>query len=134
MSQRTSAVSPRSTDLGFGILITANDTADLWLRQFKFESAISLLLLPLGLPFTNYFTLLLRAECGLEQSIKHLGAMARTAGIHLIIATQRPEAKVVTPIIRSNLPGRVALRTASEADSAIILGNKQTNYGGESAR
>ena len=62
----------------------------------------------------------------LEQSIKRLGAMARAAGIHLIIATQRPEAKVVTPIIRSNLPGRVALRTASEADSAIILGNKQT--------
>lgn len=62
----------------------------------------------------------------LEQNIKRLGAMARAAGIHLIIATQRPEAKVVTPIIRSNLPGRVALRTASEADSAIILGGKQT--------
>jgi DNA segregation ATPase FtsK/SpoIIIE, S-DNA-T family len=61
----------------------------------------------------------------LELSIKRLGAMARAAGIHLIIATQRPEAKVVTPLIRSNLPGRVALRTASEADSAIILGGKQ---------
>ncbi len=62
----------------------------------------------------------------LELSIKRLGAMARAAGIHLIIATQRPEAKVVTPIIRSNLPGRVALRTSSEADSAIVLGGKQT--------
>lgn len=62
----------------------------------------------------------------LEQNIKRLGAMARAAGIHLIIATQRPEAKVVTPIIRSNLPGRVALKTASEADSTIILGGKQT--------
>jgi DNA segregation ATPase FtsK/SpoIIIE, S-DNA-T family len=61
----------------------------------------------------------------LEQSIKRLGAMARAAGIHLIIATQRPEAKVVTPLIRSNLPGRVALRTASAADSAIILGGKE---------
>ena len=60
----------------------------------------------------------------LEASIQRLGAMARAAGIHLIIATQRPEAKVVTPLIRSNLPGRVALRTASEADSAIILGGK----------
>ncbi|MEO1765184.1 MAG: DNA translocase FtsK, partial [Cyanobacteria bacterium J06629_18] len=57
------------------------------------------------------------SRSALEQSIKRLGAMARAAGIHLIIATQRPEAKVVTPIIRSNLPGRVALRTASEADS-----------------
>ncbi len=61
----------------------------------------------------------------LEQSIKRLGAMARAAGIHLIIATQRPEARVVTPLIRSNLPGRVALRTASAADSSIILGSKQ---------
>ncbi|MGC1305885.1 MAG: DNA translocase FtsK [Phormidesmis sp.] len=60
----------------------------------------------------------------LEQSIQRLGAMARAAGIHLVIATQRPEAKVVTPLIRSNLPGRVALRTASDADSAIILGGK----------
>ncbi|KAB8333176.1 cell division protein FtsK [Scytonema tolypothrichoides VB-61278] len=66
------------------------------------------------------------SRTALEQSIKRLGAMARAAGIHLIIATQRPEAGIVTPIIRSNLPGRVALRTASEADSAIILGGKQT--------
>ena len=66
------------------------------------------------------------SRTALEQSIKRLGAMARAAGIHLIIATQRPEAKVVTPIIRSNLPGRVALRTASEADSAIVLGGKQS--------
>ena len=62
----------------------------------------------------------------LEISIKRLGAMARAAGIHLIIATQRPEANVVTPIIRSNLPGRVALTTASEADSKIILGGSST--------
>lgn len=58
----------------------------------------------------------------LELSIKRLGAMARAAGIHLIIATQRPEAGIVTPIIRSNLPGRIALRTASIADSKIVLG------------
>jgi DNA segregation ATPase FtsK/SpoIIIE, S-DNA-T family len=62
----------------------------------------------------------------LESSIKRLGAMARAAGIHLIIATQRPEARVVTPLIRSNLPGRVALRTASEADSKIVLGGDDT--------
>jgi DNA segregation ATPase FtsK/SpoIIIE, S-DNA-T family len=61
----------------------------------------------------------------LELSIKRLGAMARAAGIHLIIATQRPEAGIVTPIIRSNLPGRIALRTASIADSKIVLGGTQ---------
>jgi S-DNA-T family DNA segregation ATPase FtsK/SpoIIIE len=63
----------------------------------------------------------------LEFYIKRLGAMARAAGIHLIIATQRPEAKIVTPIIRSNLPGRVALRTASDADSKIVLGGQETS-------
>jgi DNA segregation ATPase FtsK/SpoIIIE, S-DNA-T family len=62
----------------------------------------------------------------LEQSIKRLGAMARAAGIHLIVSTQRPEAGIVTPIIRSNLPGRIALSTRSEADSKIILGGTST--------
>ena len=62
----------------------------------------------------------------LEDSIKRLGAKARAAGIHLIIATQRPEARVVTPLIRSNLPGRVALKTASIGDSQIILGGRET--------
>ncbi|NBD15920.1 MAG: cell division protein FtsK [Cyanobacteria bacterium] len=62
----------------------------------------------------------------LEYSIKRLGAMARAAGIHLIISTQRPEAKIVTPIIRANLTGRVALKTSTEADSKIILGGSQT--------
>ncbi|BAY61308.1 cell division FtsK/SpoIIIE [Calothrix brevissima NIES-22] len=62
----------------------------------------------------------------LEQSIKRLGAKARAAGIHLIIATQRPEAGIVTPLIRSNLPGRIALSTRSEADSKIILGGTST--------
>ena len=61
----------------------------------------------------------------LESGIKRLGAKARAAGIHLIIGTQRPDAKVVTPLIRSNLPGRVALKTASEVDSTIVFGNKE---------
>ncbi len=77
--------------------------------------------------FDEYADFMVEKESrtALEQSIKRLGAMARAAGIHLIIATQRPEAKIVTPVIRSNLPGRVALRTASEADSDIVLGGKQ---------
>ena len=64
-----------------------------------------------------------QTSTALEASIKRLGGMARAAGIHLIVATQRPEAKVVTPIIRDNLPGRIALSTSgSEANSKIILG------------
>ncbi|MDJ0732538.1 MAG: DNA translocase FtsK [Nostocaceae cyanobacterium] len=79
--------------------------------------------------FDEYADFMVEKEprTALEQSIKRLGAKARAAGIHLIIATQRPEAKVVTPLIRSNLPGRIALRTASEADSKIVLGGTETS-------
>ena len=58
----------------------------------------------------------------LEAPLRRIGAKSRAAGIHLIMATQRPEASVVTPLLRSNLPGRVALRVASRADSNLILG------------
>jgi hypothetical protein len=62
------------------------------------------------------------AKKTLEKPLKRIGALARAAGIHLVLATQRPEAGVVTPLLRSNLPGRVALQVASEADSKLILG------------
>lgn len=68
-----------------------------------------------------------KTKKSLEDNTKRLGAKARAAGIHLIISTQRPEAKVVTPIIRSNLPGRIALLTASDADSKIILGGEDSS-------
>jgi hypothetical protein len=57
----------------------------------------------------------------LEQLLRSVGAMGRAAGIHLVLGTQRPEASVVTPLLRSNLPGRVGLRVASEKDSKLFL-------------
>ena len=57
----------------------------------------------------------------IESSIERLGFMARAAGIHLIIALQRPDAKTVSGRIKSNLPGRIAFRVASQIESKIIL-------------
>jgi S-DNA-T family DNA segregation ATPase FtsK/SpoIIIE len=62
------------------------------------------------------------AKAELEKPLKRIGAKARAAGIHLVLATQRPEASVVTPLLRSNLPGRLGFTVASEADSKLILG------------
>ncbi|CAK9062766.1 DNA translocase FtsK, partial [Durusdinium trenchii] len=60
-------------------------------------------------------------KADLEQPLKQLSSKARAAGIHLILATQRPEANVVTPLIRSNLPGRICLRVKSKGDSSIVM-------------
>src|SRR5262249_58057506 len=57
----------------------------------------------------------------LEALLKRLGAKARAAGIHLILGTQRPEASVVTPLLRANLPSRIGLQVPTERDSKIIL-------------
>jgi S-DNA-T family DNA segregation ATPase FtsK/SpoIIIE len=57
----------------------------------------------------------------LEALLKRLGAKARAAGIHLVLGTQRPEASVVTPLLRSNLPCKISLQVASEKESRLIL-------------
>ena len=53
--------------------------------------------------------------------IGRLAAKARAAGIHLILATQRPEAKIINGTIKSNIPGRVAFKTSQAVDSRTIL-------------
>jgi DNA segregation ATPase FtsK/SpoIIIE-like protein len=68
-----------------------------------------------------------KVKAKFEAVIKPLAGMARAAGINLILATQRPSADVVTPLIRSNLPCRIALKTSTIQDSAIVLGGEDNS-------
>lgn len=57
----------------------------------------------------------------LEGSLKRIGALARAAGIHLVLATQRPDKDVITSLLKANLPTRICLRVDGERNSKIVL-------------
>ncbi len=69
----------------------------------------------------EFADIILTAGREVESPVSRLAAVARAAGIHLILATQRPAVNVITGGIKTNIPGRIAFRTIQSIDSRTIL-------------
>ena len=65
--------------------------------------------------------LMARGKKEVEDSIKSLASLGRAAGVHIIMATQRPSVDVITGVIKANLPTRIAFRVGSRHDSSTII-------------